>query len=721
MTYQNGAPAHYAAGVEDGSTEKLFPVSKSVKQTQPLLFLSTLKGPYVETDVVGGEFEATYGNESINPLSKFFNHQSLFALKAIGLGCQATVMRAAYVPIDSDNNPTNGIANITIFSVKTKDTIDEHPILRDASGNGAWVDGDWKVDEDGDAKGTTFFAMTAKFMSDADLVDLGVQTVEDGITKGDTTVDAVVTPIMTIRSVAHGEYYNNIGIKLYPLIKDEADMDMMNDARNMAYFISLIDKSTGKEKIIKTIDASDGYKVSFDTNSSHPVTNQTVVLEDIFPKKFENTTNPKVEFSSPIIGEVTYYRDAIEELSKVTLVAEANEFDGTIQPYSDFKNFEKDPAIEEANNYPYFLNLIDGRYTSGAPMEMTRRSDNLTFSDDLSAKCGKKINLTKDTTLYLEGGLDGMNFKNHYDSYVVEHEKDLTSRIANYSDPDAPQTHLALSTVSEFVDTGYSMATKFELGKFNAYRTDVRLIIGTYEVNKFNKDIDINEHISRGILLKSMLALSIESEEFNTANFRTVVVIGSGLEKAGLYRYRLPTSYDFGLKNVKMFKGDTWNMSYEFSCDEGNIIDSLIDVTPRYMPRGLKTKAWEAGIIWIDAADKLNVRYPQLQNIYPDDTSVLNSWYSSVAVCYIEKMLDESHRERQGDAISTPTQQVDKMNEKISLKLKDKFGNVIIPVVDVFKTPRDMTAGYAVTAKVKMFAPNMFTVLSSSILALRKN
>jgi hypothetical protein len=722
MEYVNGAPTHYASGVEDGSTQKLYPTEKKTCQCHPLMFLNTKKGQYKETTVIGAEFNATYGLDSLNPLKKFFNHQSLFALEAIGLAAQVTVMRAMYVPIDPDDNPTNGRANITIFVTRTSsDLADSYPIKRDENGFGVWEDGEWTVDDsDDDAKvPVQYYQLSARFMSDEDIDALQVRTFEDAITKGDETVDGEVTPIMTIKSIAHGDYYNGIGLKLYPLTGDSADKDMMDKARNMAYFIGLVDMESGEETIIKTIQSTDGYTVTFDPNASHPVTGVTTTLEDLFPKGFENTTRPEYEYKAPIIGEVIYHRIGIRPLFENILTKEAENFDGTVIPWSDFTEFESEAAKEEALAVPYILNFINCIYTSGAPMENTRRSDNLVLNDESLAYAGNRINMTKDTTLFLEGGLDGMNIVDNYDDYLVEHEADLIRRLTAYADKDSEQTHLALSTVSEFVDTGYTLDTTLKMGIFTSYRTDVRLIASTYDVNPLNKDISVQEHISRGVLLNAILSLSIESADFNTPGFRTAILAGSGLSTTGFFRYRVSTALDFALKNVKMFRGDTWDTTYEFSYDEGNIVEYLTDVTPRRMPESQKTNAWDAGIIWTDAADTLKVRYPQIGTIYPDDTSILKNWYIAVAVCYIEKKLDEAHREVQGAAVFTQAQQIKKTQEKIVDKISGKFANIVNPTVEVFKTPRDMSAGYAVTARVKIWGPSMLTVLNSSILALR--
>jgi hypothetical protein len=111
--------------------------------------------------------------------------------------------------------------------------------------------------------------------------------------------------------------------------------------------------------------------------------------------------------------------------------------------------------------------------------------------------------------------------------------------------------------------------------------------------------------------------------------------------------------------------------------------------------------------------------FPALQTVYENDTSVLNSFFTAVAISYLNKIAHSAWREFTGTISLSNSQLEQKVNEYVSGLLKDKFDGkfVVTPAAKV--TEEDALRGYSWTLPIKIYANNMKTVMVTHVESYR--
>jgi hypothetical protein len=111
--------------------------------------------------------------------------------------------------------------------------------------------------------------------------------------------------------------------------------------------------------------------------------------------------------------------------------------------------------------------------------------------------------------------------------------------------------------------------------------------------------------------------------------------------------------------------------------------------------------------------------FPALKTIYDNDTSILNSFNNMMAIAYLNKITDACWREYSGVDHLTNAQLVDRVNGFVNKRVKGIFDNrfVIKPVAQI--TDIDKLRGFSWTLPVKIYGPNMKTVMTSYIQSYR--
>jgi len=715
MNIRNATPMHYMDGMKDESAGGVFPEPKGLSQFQPLIISHAVKGPYGEFECTGKELEAIFGLDTINPLSKFYTHQTHMASKILKAGGVVSFKRLQYInsprtlPYNvGDPDDTNGIANIAYYLVIT-DEITRKPFLRNQDGTVEMVDGVPQEDPNGDDIQVKYAMLTAKYIPQYNEdTQLSSIMVEDGMTIFGQTVDITAYPLFVVPAEAHGEYYNNIGVAL--TVAD--DIDMVTKGM-FPFQFSLVDKSTGRAKIHTTINEAKGAKFTFRPDSSHPLTNASVTFEDLIPHDFGNYTDADYEVKPYTIGDVRLLRNYVSDVTMMVSGRELEGYNGVLPGYSDYSAGDVSALLNEQ----YLANIVDFKHSNGALFEYTRYAYSGVLSDQAKAAVGVRVQSTMSTPTYMQGGYDGAVFDNDaFEAAIVTELKD------GFGDPASRLNNMAISRFSTFIDTGFSAATKTEFGVVLSNRKDLNLIGATAFLNKQNKKQENDEAISMAAILNSMYSIYTESELYNTPTFRYCIVMGSGLSRHENYRYHLPLTYDFVYKNVRMFGGKDgkWNTKYEFSARGGNNITEQTDIYPDFVPDTIKNKLWTSNLIWPQGKDKQTWIYPAMQTGYNDDTSVANGWYSVIADCYAQKVLNETFLYLVGDQVMTRTEYKDEFIRYASAMLSaEHFGNIIEAKVVLHYTKEDEQRGYSAHAYVELYVPNMKTVINSHVVMKR--
>ncbi len=713
---RSASPTNISEGTNDLSGVLVTPSPKQYPQHLPLVLLYTAKGGYEREVVDGAEFNAMYGSESLDPRSKYFNHASALASSIFTAGGQIIVQRLKVDFIDKERKvpeKSSKKAAITIFA-----TTVENPTMQAFTRDGL---GNVIPTPDG-VTNDTFTGLEVNYLAiphQDGIDDIGTEGniiadtadtfIKDYANGGTVPATATLYPLFTIHASVDGEYYNNLGFTINPLIGEDEDADVTEGLLSANYEIGVVNKSSGVKKIVTAITGDNTVPFVFKEDATHPVTNVAHSLSDLFPSSYGNLTDPDIELKTFDFGDVEIYDGLTTFLTHI----ESYEADTIVDlGIESFFNFDSSISPEDRSNMMNFISLFNA---SGLKYEAIRSSSEDVTSPTLTTASSKRVDLSSDTPVYLTGGQDGdvtdlPNFENM-----------VTAELAEYADADSRVIDTATNKESIFYDSGFSLDTKLLLNQLTFFRRDIIPVIGTYVFNKENREQSISEAISYGSLIKTALSLAPESKVYGTSAARGVIVMGSGKLSNLNYKYYLPQTIELAIKATKyMGAGNQkWKGRYRFSRQPGSVVGNLIDIRPEFIPNSIKTKLWKTGMIWTQADDRSSYFFPATQTVYDDDTSILNIFTVMVGITHIVKLNDAAWRTYTGATDLSNAELKEEVETFITDNLLDAFDKQLTVIPEVTITKRDSERGYSWHLKVKVYANNQKTVMVSHIEAHR--
>jgi len=714
MGLEKATPFNYARGTLDDSAVALSVLPKTYPQFLPVFILDTQRGGYGTRRLSGNLVGALYGEDTLNPLSKYANHASVFAAGVLGAAGQIMLKRMPFLGLTGEgmtNASIDGKANMTIWVNITTTAVTAEEFSRDANGTvGIDVNGNplYSVGTIANVKYITVSANRIPSMLTSQ--DPTPVTVAGGFDDNGTLLTTVSYPIYTFKAIGHGADYNNAGVALTALTGENL-VGSMYENKELAYALSLY-YNNGNAQIIKNDTASPYTVFGTAANSVNPATLQANGISDIFPGSYGVKPDPTGTEVVYDFEDTVVHQNNIDTVLSLIATHEATEATGKIAPWSDFVPADVTSVTGLIASSFRLANMLTNKYTSGKRYEYVRNSDTVSHTATLINIAGNEISPSLENPVYLSGGIDNEFTDDAYETAVL-------NEIAKYSDPDAEETDLAINPTSAFIDSGFSLPTKLSLGKFLSYRKDVMLLTSTYEVNGINNTTDgkqlLSDAIGAATLMKSTYKLNPESVLFGTETSRAVIVLGSGKTKNVAFRKRVPLLYDLVIKLTR-FAGagnGKWNGVYKFSRQPGNFIDELIDIDPGHIGNSIKNTLWDSGLIWAQNEDRDTYFYPATQTIFTDDTSVLNILLVNVALCYLVKQEEAVWREFTGaDDLSN----IDlKLLGEASMvrRISDKFAGMYRIEPEIFFTQADLDRGYSYKLVAHLYANNMKTVQES--------
>ena len=162
-----------------------------------------------------------------------------------------------------------------------------------------------------------------------------------------------------------------------------------------------------------------------------------------------------------------------------------------------------------------------------------------------------------------------------------------------------------------------------------------------------------------------------------------------------------------------------WTNGESFSASPNNIVDSMYDINITWVPNTVRNKNWDAGLVWVQNFDRNSQYFPALKTVYNDDTSVLNSYFTALAICELNNIANAVHREFTGVDNMTGAQLIDAVNNSVLSRIKGKFDNRFVIQPDCQITDMDALRGYSWTLPIKIYANNMKTVMTTYVQAFR--
>ncbi len=682
----NGAPLVLEYGTQDLSTLPVPREEIAIPQHLPKFFFFASQGPETEQLMTGAELLKTYGADSFDIRSKFFNHQTLYALAAIGNG--NAIMAKRIVPDDAGPE-----SNITLWMDVLETTVDTYQ--RNADGSIATdVGGDPILDETtGAVAGYKVKFVVTNYSTVNTLASGFGQAVQAAGDQTDGTNTSVRYPIMQLKVSSKGASGNLVGFRLSaPTTKTVSAMPtkMMEKYKAYPYFFGVIKKPNlqSSPNVVETLFGEQGITGTFKEDVIDPITDKELYLGDILLDSYRNLQDTRYPVLYGDFGELYIYKDNINTLLGMFHTKEIPFINSSFYDFTD--------SVDDI----HLFNFISGVTSSGVP-----------YQSFVFAEANNSVRLTPLTNIYAAGGSDGTMTDETFATAVSNY-------MDRYLDPNDELMDLAKHVESIIYDSGFPLETKKKLCNFIALRKDTFVILSTHTSG--SPQLSASEEYSLGISLRTQLRLTPESDYFGTQVMRGMVMGVSG--KVRNSKWKEPTSLAYEVLNMSSkYMGASngkWKNGANFDGAPGNGVNTMYDLNLTWVSNAVRNRYWDVGLNYALRFDHQSYFIPALKTVYDDDTSVLNSYLTAMAICYLNKVGHAAWRQFSGSILSGP-QLVDRVNEFVNDRVKDKFDGRFIIIPKATITDMDEIRGFSWTLPIVIGSPNMRTVMTTYVQAKR--
>ncbi len=681
----NAAPMTIQHGTQDLSKVQLPRVPVDVPQHCPKFFIWAQKGPVTPQLVSGVELTNMYGTTSFDPTGPYFNHSTLFVngVNAKGNAC----MIERLIPADAGPK-----ANLQFFLDVLPTTVNDYErnsdgsIKTDASGNPVIA-------------GTVSGFKAKWVVAWADTVAKQELFGELAISAGNQVDSATGTqsqryPIFELEVSSEGKYGNNRGIRLWaPTTANNGSLPdaLMAKERAYPFYLSVIARASESDspEIVETVSAEQFTMFTLKPGSVNPATTGQVYMGDILLNAYQNLEDVTYPLVYGDFGKLAIYEENIATLLQEFYAAEIPYIDS----FSDFNNGGADK---------FLFNFVSGVSSQNVPYHTFQLVDD---SDS--------VLLSQYSNVYAKGGSDGTLSD-------ANHATETSARMAKYADPNDSIQEVAVNVESIVYDTGFPLATKYDLCNFISVRKDTFVVLSTFDAVS-QKVMTESEENALAIALRTRAQLFPESDYFGTPAMRAMIVGRSGKVLNSVYKKRAPLTYEIAVKSADYMGAGNgrWKNGKNFDGAPGSILDTMYDVSITWVPGTVRNKNWSAGLNWVQAYDMRSFFFPALKTVYDDDTSVLNSYFTAMAICQLNKVANAAWREFSGVEGLSNSVLVQKVNAFVTNRVGGIFDNRYIVQPDAVITDMDLKRGYSWTLPIKIYANNMKSVMTTYVQAYR--
>lgn len=704
-----GTPEVIFLGTDDKS-KRLKPYVKPPKATHvPLFIMYTEKGPLGKKEYVGENLTQLYGEKTFDPTSPYFTAANMFASVIMGQGNPLVVQRV--LPADAMTK----IANVTVYLDVLPESL---PIYKRYEDGSIVLDSNGDPVQDGDK---TIDGYKVKIITEYDPnfnpnTSLGNKTTKPGTMTDANGNKSTMTPIIEYKAKYQGGYYNKLGFAYELQNKDEVTDDFIEGLKALPYNLYMYEKEDdGTSSMVSNLFGAKKAVFSFKPDAKDPATNLAITLKDTTGLWF-NETEDDLPYKPWDIEEPYVYNDNLKSLLDKFIQAEAPYInanvtavgsDGSDVTVNTSAWFDFIPGVD-LTEQSYLYNPFNGFSLKRVPyFAVVRDTDSAVLTETQD-----EAFFSASIPVFLNGGTDG-------DLSMINLESEIGKIMEQYADPNSKYMNMALNPENIFYDVGYTLDLKKKLINFIKIRKDTALVLSTRQwTDKQPNDIVTDRAIA--INLKTLLNLAPESIYFGTGVARAIVVMGTGKIKNWLNNDYYPLTFDIAYKSARMMGGPKWDREELFDRGGRNIIKTMYDVKPESIPQGVKPVLWNVGLIYPDNSDLNQWFFPALQTVYDNDTSVLNSYFTIIALTVINKIAFKLWVKYTGNVELTPAELMDALRNDANQELKGKFADLIKVVPDPVITNFDKATGYSWTMRFELYANVPTTVMRTYTVAFRK-
>lgn len=712
-TIRNAAPRGILRGIKDESGRPPVYEPEAIPTHLPHVYLFTERGPTLPQLVSGDTMMRLYGSKSFGLRSEYATHQTVLANTVNGEGNKMMVQRL--VPNDArppaamrlsldvmvDNIPQYERASDGTFvldqqgnKIATGETLPGH-VLR-------WVLGPVNEDfSEGSAEFTAGEEAARLTENDAERLTEGglLRILESSVGDGSITVGGMVNtqgeqsalyPIMDFEVDTFGKYGNRMGIRLSaPTTQSSIALDDETALEQLAYlyrlqFVERPDENT-TPKIIETLFGEQFVDFSFKEGVINEQTNSELYIDDAVIPSYHQESAAGMPELRPPFGRIHVYHTYLNEVLDMVHPVEANH--GLVPEGEEAKHLTNILTGVNVNNVPYYTIRVRGPAENG-------------------------VLLSEGVTHYAMGGADGTLGLENFDKLV-------RNELNNYGDLEADLLDTAMYPQSVIYDTGFTLETKKSFAVPMGRRKDMYVVVSTQDV--LRPQNTPSEESSIAVALRAAMRMYPESEIYGTSTCRAMVLGHSGYLLNSEYKGLLPLTIEFAQKCANYMGAGTgiWNGGLGYDNPPNNHVTMFRGVNAPFKSANIRSRDWDTGLVWVQNYDRRSLFWPGVQTVYDDDSSVLNSAVNMMVAVELEKVADRTWRDLTGISYLTPGQFIERSNRLIEERTRARFDGRVIVVPETFYTSNDEQRGYSWSCNIHMYAPNMKTVGTFTIVARR--
>lgn len=675
----NAAPKFVNEGTDDQSIRAQVSVPEDRPTHLPLSFFYAERGPGTPEVTVGNSRNKMYGDITFVDTSKYFNHATL--MNNI-INSQANSQLTVRI-IPDDAGPAASLRLFLDILETQVPTYQRNP------------DGSYKLDVDGNKipTGTTVAGIKAKWVvQEISLEQDGSSTFGSATqAPGDqvdnaTSTQSVRYPIMDLQVAHQGAYGKNIGLRMWaPTATAAAPIDgrLLDQAKLYPIRIACVERADALSSpvVINTQMTEKYLDLSFKPNSlDRNAGGQQLYLGDRFIQAYQDLENVNLPAQYGPFGALHVYDANVKTILDKVAAKEL-----------PVKLASCDLQGDEDESYR--VNLISGKDSSGAPY----------VSFLLQTSGDGAVLLGENATLYAQGGSDGTMNNELFAQKVSEF-------MNKFADETSEMLDDARYPVSIVYDSGFPFETKLDLLKITAIRKDTFAVVAVHDVDGIS--LTPSQENSQAIALRTAAQNYPESSYYGTQAMRALIMGRSGRMIGSNYNKRLPLTFQLARRAAAAWSAGNgvWKAELMFDVRPLNEVDMFTDVNIRYTPVSVRNKDWDAGLNWVQSAGRHTLFFPGLKTVYGNDTSILTSFITAMAVVECQKVGQESWRQFSGRADLTNEQFAERLDNWIRDNIRGRLTNRYVIEPRTYFTLADEANGYSWHTEINLYGPNMKTV-----------
>lgn len=524
------------------------------------------------------------------------------------------------------------------------------------------------------------------------------------------TVKSTMIPIFENIAAYEGSGYNNNGFSINTHYLTEFNKKLAKQVKMWPYTMTMYTRKDEKSSAMVQ-------KTLFGENVSELVLTNKVIkdpslgarcdLNHIVSSQWFNEKDPMFPYVSNVYQNFMLYEENFNRVLNDMLEVEkpAIEFEPKLYALDDaygksidWYDFDAMKAADIDDQKGLF-NPFTAKTSKNVRLQRVAISeDRPNLTGNLS-----EVNMSLNKPIFLEGGTDGDISDDAFEEAVI-------AELNKYADENSDVQELAYNVESTFWDSGFSMAVKEAIPDFISVRKDVYIVMSTHIMGE--KPLGLAKMRARGVSLDTNIRLNPESTYYGTPTCRGIIVGGAYKLSNSNFTDYVPLSYDLLVKTARFAGAANGKWKREYLFDHGvnaNILTGT-DIVPEFIPHGIKPVLWAGNIIYPQKKDRSTYFFPALQTVYGNDTSVLNSYFTIMALCTITKSGHKTWRHFSGAIDKTDAQFKLAVEDFMIADLSDRFAGIITATAICEITEADKLRGYSYKLYGKLYANNMKTV-----------